>query len=307
MPAIVKSGSIGPGVSAVQTMLNAIFPDANPLLKVDTIFGPKTLARTIQFQKTFGLVPDGIVGNLTWAKLDQVCPLPPAVNKISCGNGDPGNAGRLQLMTSQVRSTFSVGDSPTPTGFLKPIRSNPHFGAASGVFFASLDYDRIFWTTQSGLSNRPFTLAVPTDSIGGFIQVLNLGEHFNRVNVVIHELVHAWQSQHHQNPTAYMAACVACQKKAVEESLAAVPFQPSVVRMDNFPVDRPFSAYGFIEGRAFGDYGGEMIADQVEVGVEAIRRIVRSAPANQPDSDNAASLTKVVATDMRLPGTRQAP
>jgi peptidoglycan hydrolase-like protein with peptidoglycan-binding domain len=60
----VFMGSVGPDVSRVQEMLNLLIQDGPPL-RVDGIFGPKTQARVVQFQKQFQLFPDGIVGPLT--------------------------------------------------------------------------------------------------------------------------------------------------------------------------------------------------------------------------------------------------
>lgn len=288
-------------------MLNATLPNATPALNVDRIFGPKTLARTIAFQKAFGLAGDGVVGPNTWTKLDEVCPPPSAPATRICGNSDPGNLGRANALSQALPvrgSRFGVGEAPG--NLLKPIRTNPHFAAAAAVFSASLDYDRIFWTTQSGLQDRPFTIALPNDTTGGFIQVLNLGAKFGP-KTVIHEMTHAWLSQHHHNPVTYMQNCIACQKKAVEDNLSAALFNPRVARIPGFPVQRPFTAYGFIRGRDFGDYGGEMIAEQVEAGVDDIVRLVRSAPPHVPHSGNVTSLTKVLATDMRNPRAELAP
>jgi peptidoglycan hydrolase-like protein with peptidoglycan-binding domain len=62
--ATLKKGSAGPDVRNVQQMLNRLIPVA-PQLTVDGIFGPKTEARAIEFQKKNRLVADGIVGPLT--------------------------------------------------------------------------------------------------------------------------------------------------------------------------------------------------------------------------------------------------
>ena len=53
----------------VQLALNAHPPTMLPLLKVDGVFGAKTEARVREFQRNNGLVPDGVVGNLTRAAL----------------------------------------------------------------------------------------------------------------------------------------------------------------------------------------------------------------------------------------------
>ena len=57
---ILKEGSKGGDVKVLQKYLG---------LGQDGIFGPRTKALVIEFQKSKGLTPDGIVGNSTWLKL----------------------------------------------------------------------------------------------------------------------------------------------------------------------------------------------------------------------------------------------
>ena len=52
--------------SKLQELLNALGYDCG---SVDGIFGSKTKAAVLAFQKANGLGADGIVGPLTWAKL----------------------------------------------------------------------------------------------------------------------------------------------------------------------------------------------------------------------------------------------
>ena len=54
----IKKGSQGKIVRVWQVIVSA---------KVDGNFGKDTEAKTISFQKTHGLAPDGIVGDKTWA------------------------------------------------------------------------------------------------------------------------------------------------------------------------------------------------------------------------------------------------
>ena len=53
----------------MQLALNAHPPTMLPPLKVDGVFGAKTEARMREFQRNNGLVPYGVVGNLTRAAL----------------------------------------------------------------------------------------------------------------------------------------------------------------------------------------------------------------------------------------------
>ncbi|MFI9157569.1 peptidoglycan-binding protein [Kitasatospora aureofaciens] len=64
----VSSGDSGPEIKALQCELNYSVRGAG--LQVDGVFGRNTLAIVKKFQGCAGLKPDGIVGPLTWAKLD---------------------------------------------------------------------------------------------------------------------------------------------------------------------------------------------------------------------------------------------
>jgi peptidoglycan hydrolase-like protein with peptidoglycan-binding domain len=63
----VGKGETGKRVSDLQSRLNAL--GFKPPLKVDGIFGPKTLAAVREFQKAHGLKVDGLVGPKTTAAL----------------------------------------------------------------------------------------------------------------------------------------------------------------------------------------------------------------------------------------------
>jgi peptidoglycan hydrolase-like protein with peptidoglycan-binding domain len=63
----VGQGETGKRVSDLQERLNA--GGFKPPLKVDGIFGPKTLAAVKAFQRSHGLKVDGLVGPLTTAAL----------------------------------------------------------------------------------------------------------------------------------------------------------------------------------------------------------------------------------------------
>jgi peptidoglycan hydrolase-like protein with peptidoglycan-binding domain len=79
----------------VQQKLNGVPGSALPKLVEDGIFGPNTRARTIEFQKQRGLVPDGIVGARTRAALGMspVVPVTPTI---------PGQAGGSSVVSAVV-------------------------------------------------------------------------------------------------------------------------------------------------------------------------------------------------------------
>ena len=58
----LKKGCTGQDVRNLQIALNYQLPEAFPPLVIDGIFGPKTKARTIEFQKQNDLLVDGVVG-----------------------------------------------------------------------------------------------------------------------------------------------------------------------------------------------------------------------------------------------------
>ncbi len=68
----LRRGSSGPSVVVIQTSLNRIaqsYPAIPKITAVDGIFGSRTEASVIAFQRIFGLTPDGIVGKSTWYQL----------------------------------------------------------------------------------------------------------------------------------------------------------------------------------------------------------------------------------------------
>ncbi len=71
---MISYGSRGQDVADAQQLLNQ--HGAAPPLAVDGIFGPKTRQATIEFQRSHGLAPDGIIGPLTWGALDSGAPGP---------------------------------------------------------------------------------------------------------------------------------------------------------------------------------------------------------------------------------------
>ena len=71
---LLEEGARGNNVTKLQTYLSAIADKDTSIKKinVDGIFGKATKQAVIDFQKHFGLSPDGIVGPITWDKIVQV-------------------------------------------------------------------------------------------------------------------------------------------------------------------------------------------------------------------------------------------
>lgn len=70
----LRIGSQGPSVRELQTLLRNEGFDPGP---IDGIFGNRTHSAVIAFQRSKGLVPDGVVGILTWTALGVNCVSPP--------------------------------------------------------------------------------------------------------------------------------------------------------------------------------------------------------------------------------------
>ena len=98
----LSRGSSGPNVTVIQVSLNRIsqnYPAIPKIPGIDGIFGSKTEAAVIAFQRIFGLSPDGIVGPATWYELVR---LYTAVN-------------RLAELRSQGQQFYSINWTP-PNG-----------------------------------------------------------------------------------------------------------------------------------------------------------------------------------------------
>lgn len=68
---LLREGSIGPVVSAVQAFLRRVFPTYAGALAVDGHFGPGTRAAVVEFQRRTGQAADGVIGPATWATLER--------------------------------------------------------------------------------------------------------------------------------------------------------------------------------------------------------------------------------------------
>lgn len=68
----LRRGSTGPSVVVMQVALNRIsqnYPAIPKIPAIDGVFGSRTEAAVIAFQRIFGLTPDGIVGPATWYEI----------------------------------------------------------------------------------------------------------------------------------------------------------------------------------------------------------------------------------------------
>jgi len=68
----IGSGASGAEVKSIQSILQGQGYNVGP---IDGLYGPQTQAAVQAFQKSKGLVPDGIVGPLTWDALQGKPPV----------------------------------------------------------------------------------------------------------------------------------------------------------------------------------------------------------------------------------------
>ena len=70
-PGVLESGSVGNGVRNLQYFLAYLsqFYDTIPAPAVDGVFGEETREAVVDAQRTFGLLPDGVVGEETWNRI----------------------------------------------------------------------------------------------------------------------------------------------------------------------------------------------------------------------------------------------
>jgi hypothetical protein len=302
MPATIRQGSEGLDVKILQIQLNLAYPHKTRLV-VDGSFGSMTRARVVEFQRDKRLAMDAIVGPLTWTALGQVRGQQSQSKAYICcetGNQDCRCNPTLLAQAFEKAGPGGLGASVTIGGLtVTQLEGSKWEKAARAVYGISLFYDRIFLSTAIGVSQRAFVVPVfvpvnpgfviPSLPFGGWVQVLNVGQQPRR-STVIHELGHAWQSQHHPEAMAYLKNCVACQAIALAENEVIGVIDSSVKSDQDWPVNFPMSAYAYIPGRPFGLYGGEQIAQQIRNGEADIVSHIKAMPPGFNDPSNFLSL-----------------
>jgi len=109
---VLSTGSRGAHVLELQFILNSIapfYPTIPPVIQ-DSVFGPTVKNSVTEFQKTFNLTPDGIVGPGTWNKLYAVyrgihenAPVPPVTPPSNSHPPFPGTSLRIGSTGANVR------------------------------------------------------------------------------------------------------------------------------------------------------------------------------------------------------------
>jgi hypothetical protein len=280
------SGSVGVNgtnrktdVETVQTLLNRVPFDKGgpaPALKVDGLCWQKTTAAIERFQKIgCGFKwPDRIIepDRKTWIELekyDEPAAPPPSEEQPKCPRGV---APTLALAPAGTSNSF-IGDGK----YLPAPLDKDQRNAARRVFGDSLDLDAIgvLYRTPSGAKGACLVGPLPGQNTLLLSSTAEL--------LLIHELTHAWQSQHDSVPGMYMINAQASFNKEEKGKTSAYWYQ--------YKPEKPFE-----------EYAAEQIADQVENGESHILGHVRSRYMRFKDPLNMKSLRepRVQAMDTRV-------
>ncbi len=115
---------------------------------IDGVYGPATIAAVIEFQKSHGLEPDGVVEEFVWQELDQ------AQFAWGANEKTPPPPGEVSIVVDTYRRKLTVmsdGEpykqypvapgkykTPTPIGNFKVLRKAVHWGTGFGTRWIGL-------------------------------------------------------------------------------------------------------------------------------------------------------------------------
>jgi len=100
----IRVGERSENVRQIQRCLNRVsqrHPTIQRLVE-DGVFGPRTLDAITTFQQIFGLTPDGVVGPITWGRLQQECP-------AEGGSGGGGGGSGTNTMPAYPGTPLRIG------------------------------------------------------------------------------------------------------------------------------------------------------------------------------------------------------
>lgn len=167
-PEVLREGDSGTGVLSLQYYLSflAAYYNTIPAVTIDGTFGPATRAAVVDLQTTFGLVPDGIVGEDTWETMYRaylgIVGTVPEEYTVSGAIPFPGVVLRqgadspavrvLQEYLNRISQAYPSIPSVTPTGYFgnQTEASVRAFRAQFGLP-ASGAVDAIAWTAIADL------------------------------------------------------------------------------------------------------------------------------------------------------------
>ena len=166
MPATLRRGDTGPDVDLLQ---NTLILKGYPLV-ADGDFGPRTEARVIEFQESEGLYADGIVGPLTWERLDTEQPAKPIsvstqeLVRVTVGPYPPGGYKHLRLradaagaLDAAFASMRRAGAKPSTSGGTRSLTAKvgPNRSATS-LHYQGLAVDLWVGAAMSNPAKDPY-------------------------------------------------------------------------------------------------------------------------------------------------------
>lgn len=184
-------------------------------------------------------------------------------------SGIATGSGPVSTHESSLSATLCrIGGITIPTG-IRALDATEE-AILRPVFGGSLDYSAIHLSDAVGGGARPYTVATSQS-----FQVINIGPSAYKTpgsnpSLLRHESTHCWQAQHDSDATAYMKNSIASQAAAAVAGA---------------------SAYCYVPGKPFWNYGAEQIAEQVENGEAPIISHIASVAAGAVDPLNTLSLT----------------
>ena len=212
---------------------------------------------------------------------------------VVCDIDDPENVDQETMiedsfteeMTSAKDITGTEGITHSFTGHFALLTADQQV-TASSVFGTSLDFSAVYLSDFTGVHNRPFTLAFALPPIVAAVlglptvYLINCGSFNPSTPLLIHELTHVWQSQHHVDPFQYLQNSLASQAQAKTFNLA----------VGSSADLSPFSPYAYVPGKAFSEYAAEQIAKQVEKREAPIVAHIANVAVGARDTDNEIGL-----------------
>ncbi|MCE5219688.1 MAG: peptidoglycan-binding protein [Clostridium sp.] len=172
---LLKNGSTGPEVGIIQNNLKMLGYDP---LTIDCIFGTKTENAVKNFQSSYGLAADGIVGDNTWSKLiNEIKYIQTALNQHGYNLSLDGIAGintYSSLIDFQKLNNLVVDGivGSKTKGFLCP--SMNYNISPEGIGFIA-DYESFYAEPYRGLDSQNQTI--------GYGHVIVSGENFESLTV----------------------------------------------------------------------------------------------------------------------------
>lgn len=161
-PGVLRRGTTGPSVVAVQVMLNRIsqnYPAIPKISQVDGIFGAQTEAAVRKFQEIFDLSSDGIVGRATWYALVRYYIAVTRMAELrsqgqrfyanSWANSNPIEQGDRGVKVEHLQYMLSVLSAYIPE--IPPVTVDGIFGANTRS--AVIAAQRRFGLPQTGIVN----------------------------------------------------------------------------------------------------------------------------------------------------------